>query len=265
MDEEEALKRMSKLTQWLLSRPDALPFAEPVDWRALELFDYPKIVRKPMDLGTVKRKLDKHQYEDIEECAQDIRLIWNNCKTYNADGSDFYLLAESLSKRFEERYSKILADYDASFGTPSNTSSGYADGSSSHSKNSTRKKRGGKQGGEEEKKNAASASSSTDANLDVKMSFASKLFQLSGMDLGHVLKIIDLKCPQALESPDLGSSHKDDIPSNAGVCRVEINVDKIDPRTFMELDRYVKDKFMQRSSEEEMEFGDTPPSRKRPK
>lgn len=259
MDEEEALKRMLKLTNWLLSRPDALPFAEPVDWRALELYDYPKIVRKPMDLGTVKRKLEKQQYDDIEECAQDIRLIWNNCKTYNADGSDFYLLAESLSKRFEERYSKILADYDASFETPS---SNHADGSS-HSKNS-RKKRG-KQN-EEDKKNAAS----TDANLDVKMSFASKLFQLSGMELGHVLKIIDLKCPQALESPDPKSSLSTTTPSNASVSKVEINVDKIDPRTFTELDRYVKDKLLQRSSSEEMEFAEptssiTPPSRKRQK
>jgi hypothetical protein len=107
MSDDEAMKKMAKLITYLISRQDSVPFREPVDWKGLELFDYPKIVKKPMDLGTVKRKMERGQYETIEECAVDIRLIWTNCKTYNADGSDFYLLAESFSKRFEERYKKI--------------------------------------------------------------------------------------------------------------------------------------------------------------
>lgn len=107
MSDDEAMKKMAKLINYLISRQDSVPFREPVDWKGLELFDYPKIVKKPMDLGTVKRKMERGQYETIEECAADIRLIWTNCKTYNADGSDFYLLAESFSKRFEERYKKI--------------------------------------------------------------------------------------------------------------------------------------------------------------
>lgn len=31
--------------------------------------------------------------------------------TYNADGSDFYRLAESYSKRFEERYQKLVDEF----------------------------------------------------------------------------------------------------------------------------------------------------------
>ena len=58
----------------------------------------------------MKRKLERGQYSSANECAMDIRLIWTNCKTYNADGSDFYLLAESFSKRFEDRYKKIEVD-----------------------------------------------------------------------------------------------------------------------------------------------------------
>ena len=63
-----------------------------------------------MDLGTVKRKLERKQYANAKECAEDIRLIWNNCKTYNMEESDFYLLADNFSKRFEERYKKIKAE-----------------------------------------------------------------------------------------------------------------------------------------------------------
>ena len=110
MGDEEAKRKMSKLINYLMSRQDSAPFREPVDWKNLELFDYPKIVKKPMDLGTVKRKLERNQYENVAECAEDIRLIWTNCKTYNADGSDFYLLAESFSERFEDRYKKIEAE-----------------------------------------------------------------------------------------------------------------------------------------------------------
>ena len=107
---EEALRKMGKLINYLMSRQDSGPFREPVDWKNLDLYDYPKIVKKPMDLGTVKRKLERSQYSNANECAADIRLIWTNCKTYNADGSDFYLLAESFSKRFEDRYKKVQAE-----------------------------------------------------------------------------------------------------------------------------------------------------------
>jgi hypothetical protein len=244
MTEEEALRRMAKLVNWLLNKPDAAPFSEPVDWRAMELFDYPKIVKKPMDLGTVKRKLDRDQYVDIEECAQDIRLIWNNCKMYNADGSDFYLLASSLSKRFEDRYQKILAEYDASNGT----------GASDVMVGKNKKKRGGGKDTD-----AIGASGRDDANLDVKMAFASKLFQLSGMELGHILKIIDLKCPKALEQPDPSAIRKSQTES----ASVEINVDKIDSRTFAELDRYVKEKLLQREHSEDTDLEDTVPKKRK--
>jgi len=44
--EKEGLKRMSKLVNYLLQRNDSSPFREPVDWRGLGLYDYPKIIKK---------------------------------------------------------------------------------------------------------------------------------------------------------------------------------------------------------------------------
>jgi hypothetical protein len=35
-----------------------------------------QIVKKMMDLGTVKKKLERGQYNNAAECAADIRLIW---------------------------------------------------------------------------------------------------------------------------------------------------------------------------------------------
>ena len=53
----------------------------------LELLDYTKIIKNPMDLGTVSEKLHSDQYRFIEEVLDDIQLIWDNCKTYNQNGS----------------------------------------------------------------------------------------------------------------------------------------------------------------------------------
>ena len=108
--QDEPIKRMVKIVNSLLARPDIAPFAEPVNWRELELYDYPKVIDKMMDLGTIKRRLERGQYATAHLVAEDIRLVWSNCMTYNADGSDFWLLAKSYARRFEDRYRKIRTE-----------------------------------------------------------------------------------------------------------------------------------------------------------
>ena len=78
-------------------------------------------------------------------------------------------------------------------------------------------------------------------SLDVKTKFASNLLRLTGMELGHVMQVLDLKCPQALEQPD--------HDQQGGLATdVEINVDAIDNRTFIDLDKYVREKVDPKSS-----------------
>ena len=47
-----------------------------------------------MDLGLIKQMVNQGKYKSIHDAADDVRLIWKNCMTYNADGSDFYNLAQ---------------------------------------------------------------------------------------------------------------------------------------------------------------------------
>ncbi len=42
---------------------------EPVDWKALNILDYPEKVKNPMDLGTVMKKLNYSEYNSVEEGA----------------------------------------------------------------------------------------------------------------------------------------------------------------------------------------------------
>ena len=78
-----------------------------MEWEALGLLDYPEIVKRPMDLGTIKNKLENSEYNTEHEVAQDIRLVWSNCMIYNQDGSDFYHLADKFSRKFEEAYALL--------------------------------------------------------------------------------------------------------------------------------------------------------------
>lgn len=105
--QEEPLRRLAKLVNSFMSRPDTGPFLEPVDWRGLELFDYPEIVTKMMDLGTIKRKLERKQYNTAKECANDIKLVWSNCMAYNAEGSELFMIAKQMNRKFEDKFRRI--------------------------------------------------------------------------------------------------------------------------------------------------------------
>jgi Bromodomain len=45
------------------------------------LVDYPSVIKVPMDLGTIKKKIKDKKYTNIYQCAEDVRLVWRNCST----------------------------------------------------------------------------------------------------------------------------------------------------------------------------------------
>ncbi len=80
-------------------------FLEPVQHVELGLSDYLQIVKKPMDISTIKKNLNNLVYNSVQEVINDIMLIWSNCKNYNIEGSDIHDYACTL-----EKYSKKLID-----------------------------------------------------------------------------------------------------------------------------------------------------------
>ena len=87
----------------LQRNPRAGPFLMPVDWKALQLPQYPKMIKHPMDLGTVETKLVGGSYKTARDWADDVRLVWSNACTFNTEGSDVFELATQLSNDFEGR------------------------------------------------------------------------------------------------------------------------------------------------------------------
>lgn len=88
MFEKEGFAEMYKIVCSMISRPESSAFREPVDWKAMGLLDYLNIVKSPMDLGTIKTKIEASKYNSLDEIASDVRLVWRNCMLYNRDGSE---------------------------------------------------------------------------------------------------------------------------------------------------------------------------------
>lgn len=47
--------------------------------------DYYDVIKHPMDLGTMQKKVKSAQYKNKKQFAHDLNLIWDNCLLYNSD------------------------------------------------------------------------------------------------------------------------------------------------------------------------------------
>ncbi|EEF37549.1 bromodomain-containing protein, putative [Ricinus communis] len=80
---------------------------EPVDPDKLQIPDYFSIITNPMDLGTVKSKLENNQYFESEEFAADVRLTFSNASLCNPPPNYVHNMVEKLKKIFETRWKAL--------------------------------------------------------------------------------------------------------------------------------------------------------------
>nr|KAJ0211356.1 hypothetical protein LSAT_V11C400167910 [Lactuca sativa] len=104
-------KSCSTLLEKLMKHKHGWVFNKPVDPLALGLHDYFDIIKHPMDLETVKSRLDKNWYNSPMEFAEDVRLTFHNAMTYNPKGQDVHAMAELLLNFFQEKWKLIEADF----------------------------------------------------------------------------------------------------------------------------------------------------------
>uniref|UniRef100_A0A8C6WH44 Bromodomain containing 3 n=1 Tax=Neogobius melanostomus TaxID=47308 RepID=A0A8C6WH44_9GOBI len=106
----EQMKHCDAILKEMLSKKHAAyawPFYKPVDAEALELHDYHDIIKHPMDLSTVRKKMDKGEYNDPQSFATDVRLMFSNCYKYNPPDHEVVAMARKLQDVFEMRFAKI--------------------------------------------------------------------------------------------------------------------------------------------------------------
>lgn len=85
----------------------AWPFYVPVDAVKLNIPDYHTIIKRPMDLGTIKKRLENCWYYSADECMKDFRTMFDNCYTYNKASEDVVLMAKTLDDLFHQKMTQM--------------------------------------------------------------------------------------------------------------------------------------------------------------
>ncbi|EFJ10360.1 hypothetical protein SELMODRAFT_159527, partial [Selaginella moellendorffii] len=108
---QDHLRIFSNILRQVTQHKWAWPFMQPVDVEGLQLHDYYDVIKRPMDFRTIREKMeakDGSGYRSVQEIAEDVRLVFSNAMTYNEVGTDVYVMAKTLSEKFEEKYKFVL-------------------------------------------------------------------------------------------------------------------------------------------------------------
>ncbi|KAL1555924.1 hypothetical protein AAHA92_11606 [Salvia divinorum] len=91
-----------KILKGLMDRRLSQAFSKPVD--PVKTPDYFKTIKNPMDLGTIKRKLERNMYSASKEFADDMLLTFRNPMSYYPPSAEVYCSARLLNCNFKRMW-----------------------------------------------------------------------------------------------------------------------------------------------------------------
>ncbi|CAE6491775.1 unnamed protein product [Rhizoctonia solani] len=83
----------------------ASPFYEPVDSAFVP--NYYKVIKKPMDLSTMRRKLENNEYANANAFHNDFKLMMRNCLQFNPPGTVVYIAGQEMDRHFKEKWKNL--------------------------------------------------------------------------------------------------------------------------------------------------------------
>ncbi|KAG5457460.1 MAG: hypothetical protein BJ554DRAFT_2521, partial [Olpidium bornovanus] len=83
------------------------PFLQPVNPVALNIPEYLTIIKHPMDLSTIRRKLSAGEYATPRAFESDVNLMFENCFAFNHPGDPVYTKGEQLSEIFRSKWKDL--------------------------------------------------------------------------------------------------------------------------------------------------------------
>ncbi|KAJ1982198.1 hypothetical protein H4R34_001794 [Dimargaris verticillata] len=86
---------LTKLLDKIVKKDDYAFFLKPVDIQAIP--DYLKIIKTPMDFGTMRQKIQRKEYHDISKFRDDFALVIKNAQTYNSPTTQYYRSAQKIA------------------------------------------------------------------------------------------------------------------------------------------------------------------------
>jgi len=210
-------RKAKAILKSVMDHPQSFPFNEGVDWKKLKIPDYPKIIKKPMDLAKVERQLNMNQYNSVDDFANDVRLVFTNAKIYNVEISDIHQMAKVVEAHFEDK-----------FGSQFNGKKRPADskhGSSKRARVGVEEEDDLSDVSHELPEEPTEAEKARPVTVDEKRLLNDKISVLKSDDLGKMVDIIKDRCPKSIDQT------KDD--------EIEIDVDALEPGDFWYISKFV--------------------------
>ncbi|XP_059099037.1 bromodomain adjacent to zinc finger domain protein 2B-like [Tigriopus californicus] len=111
-NKEKDLTPCKTLIEELEASDDSWPFLFPVNTKQFPT--YKKIIKIPMDIDTIKKRLENGGYKTREEFRSDVRQIFANCEVFNEDDSPVGKAGHALRTLFDTRWVELMGQETSS-------------------------------------------------------------------------------------------------------------------------------------------------------
>lgn len=104
-DDKTFEEHCASIVEKLEKHKSSWPFKKPVD--AEQVSDYYDVIKSPIDLETISKKIKNGDYKDVQTFEKDVLRMFSNCKQYNDKDTIYWLLADSLQEYIAPHLKKM--------------------------------------------------------------------------------------------------------------------------------------------------------------
>lgn len=116
---EKVLKELFNKKHWTIANAFYEPVGEfkylsvclvcscGIDWIKMDLPSYPKVVKKPMDLSTLRKRLNDGEYSTADKFREEFKLMIRNCFAFNPPKNPVHEAGKALDRLFDEKWKQL--------------------------------------------------------------------------------------------------------------------------------------------------------------